>query len=162
MPENPVNIRVYSTFLLSYFDPFLNPKTTYCENLKDTVDAFDEYVERLRVVQVEHDTWERIIDRYDAPDTLFYLDPPYLPETRRSGGYVHEMTLQDHETLTEKLKTIKGKVLMSGYANELYETLQWQRSDIDTFSHTSNKIERGRAKRTECLWRNYEIQPTLF
>lgn len=31
--------------------------------------------------------------RYDRTGTLFYLDPPCVPETRVSGGYEHEMTL---------------------------------------------------------------------
>ena len=74
------------------------------------------------------------------------------------------MTYEDHERLTERLRSISGKVLLSGYANELYDSLNWQRADIDvTTSSAFNSGERSeRDKRTECLWRNYEIQPTLF
>lgn len=34
--------------------------------------------ERMRLVQVECDHAERVLARYDAPRTLFYVDPPYV------------------------------------------------------------------------------------
>lgn len=128
------------------------------------VASFDKIIDRLHHVQIECDTWERIIDRYDDSSTLFYLDPPYLPETRSDGGYAHEMTFADHKRLTERLESIQGKALLSGYANKLYDSLKWQRNDTEVSTHANhnNGIRSDNDKRTECLWRNYEIQPTLF
>ena len=67
------------------------------EQFKEIVDLLDDYVNRLRYVQIEHDSWQRIIKRYDTPDTVFYLDPPYLPSTRAiKEHYPHEMSELDH------------------------------------------------------------------
>ena len=87
---------------------------------------------RLDDVQIEHDSWEHIIDRYDTPDTFFYLvDPPYVPETRRSGKYTHEMTAEDHVQLVDRLKSVEGMALLSGYNHIIYEGLGWKRKDYD-------------------------------
>jgi len=45
------------------------------------VDAIWRFVERLRLVQVENLDWRECIDKYDHEGALFYLDPPYVPET---------------------------------------------------------------------------------
>ncbi|WP_414057487.1 DNA adenine methylase [Pantoea dispersa] len=50
---------------------------------------------RIRRTQIENLSWEDVLSRYDRTGTLFYLDPPYVPETMVSGGYEHEMTLDD-------------------------------------------------------------------
>ena len=96
----------------------------------------------------------------------FILDPPYLPETRRdSKAYNHEMSRECHEQLIESIRGIKGKILLSGYRNEVYDGLGWTRLDIETVAFSSNRKgskDNPANKRTECLWRNYEIQPTLF
>ena len=126
---------------------------------QDTVRDLDNVVERLHYVQVENDTWERIVNRYDASDTLFYLDPPYIPVTRKSlDMYKHEMAIHHHQELVECLRKVKGKVLLSGYPHPLYDSLSWACNYVDTSLPNGNASH----KRTECLWRNYEIQPTLF
>ena len=64
--------------------------------------TIDEVASRLRgntthLVQIEHMDALRMIERYDNPDVLMYLDPPYVRSTRRSGRlYNHEMTDDDH------------------------------------------------------------------
>lgn len=49
---------------------------------------------RIMRVQIEHDSWEKVLARHNHPDTLAYLDPPYIPDTRKSGGYAHERRLR--------------------------------------------------------------------
>ena len=123
---------------------------------KQIVDDMDRVVERLRSVNIENRDWAEIFRRYDAPHTVFYLDPPYLPSTRSSAKYYRcEMTEDDHIGLIDALKSIKGKVILSGYRSELYDSLQWERKEVEL------ENLHGKTK-TECLWRNYEIQPTLF
>lgn len=43
-------------------------------------------IERFRGVVVENVTASEVIKRYDSPNTLFYLDPPYVHSTRGSTG----------------------------------------------------------------------------
>lgn len=79
--------------------------------------------ERLLRVQVECQDWRTILRRYDRPETLFYLDPPYPSSTRRSGGYAHELSEADHAELVDRVLTLKGKVLLSGYRTPIYRPL---------------------------------------
>jgi DNA adenine methylase len=106
---------------------------------------------RLRKVQIDNRSWELILDRYDREQTLFYLDPPYIPSTRIKGSYEHELTAEDHERLVARLLDLKGYAILSGYSHEIYKPLElsgWKRVDIDTFAFTSKK----RTERTESLW----------
>ena len=53
--------------------------------LKHQVDNLDRIVDRLRTVQIAHDTWEVILDRYDEPGAFFYLDLPYVLSVRNGA-----------------------------------------------------------------------------
>ena len=79
---------------------------------------------RLHEVVIEHRSAIDLVKLYDRPDTLYYADPPYLPETRTSETrYSHEMTVVDHEALLKRLCAIDGIALISGYPSELYNDL---------------------------------------
>lgn len=116
-------------------------------------DALPDAVARFRMAQVDHLPALDCIARYDAPNVLFYIDPPYVAETRKSGGYRHEMTADDHAELLELLNGVQGMVMLSGYRSPLYDDLLtgWRRTDIETVNHSSNRV---REARTECIWRN--------
>ena len=130
---------------------------------RDTVEMLPEIVYRLRRVQIDNDDWEVILDRYDNPDTFFYLDPPYVPSTRKSGGYNHELDESDHERLVEKIQTLEAKVLLSGYDNPIYEGLGWERTDYETTCYSAhNKHNKGKphkSERIESVWYNYDMNP---
>lgn len=107
--------------------------------------------ERMRKVQVENLCWRDLLPRYDRENTLFYLDPPYVPETRIHGTYEKDMTADDHRDLVAQLLVIRGMCVLSGYRSDVYLPLEnsgWQRVEIETFAATSKK----RTLRTECLW----------
>lgn len=100
------------------------------EALLRKVEGLPEIHARLQRVQIECCDWRRILDLYDTPDTLFYLDPPYVPTTRRDGGYAHEMTLDDHIELVQALLHLRGHAVLSGYEHEIYRPLEdagWQK-----------------------------------
>ena len=99
-----------------------------------------------------------VIRGHDTPNTLFYLDPPYLHETRvTTKDYAHEMSEQQHAELLVALTNIKGKFLLSGYPSNLYDeqarVLGWTRHDFPTANHAAG----GKTKRvmTESVWTNY-------
>lgn len=89
---------------------------------------------RFMRVQVENLDFRELIPAYDSPETLFYLDPPYVPDTRREKStYRYEMSLGDHEDLVSLLLKLKGAAVLSGYAHEVYGPLEeagWQRHDF--------------------------------
>lgn len=70
---------------------------------------------RLIEVQVECCDWPVLLTRYDSPDTFFYLDPPYAPSTRSRSQYPHEMDEAGHVKLTDRLLSMKGMMVLSGY-----------------------------------------------
>ena len=66
---------------------------------------------RFRRVCLENRPWQEIINIYDAPDTFFFCDPPYLPRVLRSpedAYYIHTMGAEDHVDLIERLRTNSG------------------------------------------------------
>ena len=146
----------------------LSPQRNKARQMRECVDNFEEVADRLRDVQLDNRDWTEVLEKYDTPSTFFYLDPPYLPSTRSSGGYWHDMSEFEHEVLVETLLDIEGKVLLSGYPSKLYERLErrgWSRQDIETTCYSAHRGEgtdTEKLKRTECLWRNYETQLPLF
>lgn len=122
------------------------------------VEGLPEVHERLRRVVVLNDDAIKVINQQDGPRTLFYLDPPYLHETRTvTDAYEHEMTDEQHECLLATLSTIKGRFLLSGYRSKLYDVWakrrDWRRVEFPI----DNKSGSGKTKqkRIECVWMNY-------
>lgn len=109
--------------------------------------------ERLKGVQIENLPALELIKRYDTEDVFIYADPPYLHGTRKNYLYKHEMKDADHEKLLNVLVKHPGKILLSGYDNDMYnDVLQgWNKVQKNT------RAEGGRA-RTETLWMNYEVE----
>lgn len=97
--------------------------TTNVEEWNKT-DALWQAATRLKAVQIECDNALNTIKRFDGPNTLFYVDPPYLPETRStSNEYRHEMTEAQHIELADVLNAVQGMVILSGYKSELYSRM---------------------------------------
>ena len=125
----------------------------------------DVIIERFKKVIIENLDFRELIPRYDRAGTLFYCDPPYVPETRVGGGYTYEMTRADHEDLVEILQAVKGKVMLSGYQNDLYDGLGWRVVKWKT-NTSGGRLRDGIVNtRTECLYMNYDAlvtQEVLF
>ena len=120
------------------------------------IDGLEEVAARLRTVMIESRPAIELIPRYDGEDSFFYLDPPYMPETRhgnKAATYAQEMSVDDHAALLDALLQIKGKAMLSGYAAPLYdEKLKaWRREELKTKAHMANSGE----ERTEVIWFNF-------
>ena len=95
-----------------------------------SVTALPEIAQRFHRVQIENAPALEVLQRYDTPETVFYLDPPYVHSSRGdASAYAFEMTDDDHIRLANLLSTIRGRVILSGYRTELYEELygSWNR-----------------------------------
>lgn len=92
---------------------------------------------------------------------------PYPLSTRKSGGYRHELTEDEHRELTERLLQVQGKVLLSTYPSGIHAPLRragWRCRQWATVCHAVGRTRRSglrgmgairRAqRRMECLWRN--------
>lgn len=112
-------------------------------------------IERLRGVIIDRRPALQVMAKHDGPETLHYVDPPYMHGTRsavRWGSelshiYAHEMTDGEHQELLEFLRELDGMVVVSGYASDLYERAlaDWRRADMATMAA-------GARPRVETLW----------
>jgi DNA adenine methylase len=137
-----------------------HPGSNHARKWQHSIAHLSACIERLRDVQIDHRDFEDVIRAYDSPTTCFYLDPPYLPETRRKvRQYHHEMSEQDHRRMLACIQRVEGMVLLSGYRHPLYEALAgWECLMLPTrcsavVSH-DGVTPAERKKRTECLWMN--------
>ena len=115
--------------------------------------------ERLKNAQIERLDAIELIRRYDTPDVFIYLDPPYLPGIRKSHLYKQEMTEEQHVELLKEIKEHPARIMISGYENDLYNSMLsgWEKKQKKTTA------EKG-IRRTETIWMNYkqEIQLTMI
>lgn len=139
--------------------------TTPAHDWRNYPDAVTSFTERLRGVVIECRPAIQVMRAHDSPDTLHYVDPPYMPETRsqksmkgrlRYHAYKHEMTADDHRELLDACVELSGMVVLSGYPSGLYE------------SHLSHwmRVERvaladGARPRLEVLWLNPAAEAAL-
>lgn len=109
--------------------------------------------ERMTGVLIEQRPAVEVMQQHDSPETLHYVDPPYLHDLRvlRGHGYYrHEMTDPDHQELLDVLPILRGMVVLSGYSSEMYDSAlpEWQR--VTTRARIS--AGRGTGLREEVLW----------
>ncbi len=107
--------------------------------------------ERLRGVQIENRPAVELIQRFNFPNVLIYLDPPYVLSTRCRKQYRFEMEDKDHNDLLDVCLAHKGPLILSGYDNDLYnDRLKgWHREETSCYSQIGTKTR-------EVLWMNFE------
>lgn len=120
-------------------------------------DSLELAIQRLKGVVIESRPAIEVMAAHDSQQTLHYVDPPYLHETRaranqrtdNGGVYRHELTDEGHLQLLDFLQTLKGKVVLSGYPSRVYDSrlAGWHKIERSAFAD-------GALKRTEVLWLN--------
>ncbi|MFP7486460.1 DNA adenine methylase [Priestia filamentosa] len=114
---------------------------------QNAVSRLDQFEKRLRSVMIECLDFREIIQRYDSPNTFFYIDPPYVGrEAYYKGGF----TEQDHIELAELLQNIKGKALISYYPDPLILSLykNWNIESAEAVTGSGVcKAENGQKRR---------------
>lgn len=114
--------------------------------------------QRLKRVVVLNDDAIKVIKQQDGPRTLFYLDPPYVHDTRSTTGeYEHEMTDDQHRELLDALAGIEGRFLLSGYRCGIYDQAAADNGWLCVEFDLPNNSASGKTKerKTECVWMNY-------
>lgn len=82
------------------------------------VDRLEDFADRFREVVVENLDWRELLEKYDDPDAVFYLDPPYYNTRCR---YRHGRGF-DHEEFAAGLQDIEADWIVS--YGELPECVQ--------------------------------------
>lgn len=123
--------------------------------------------ERFRCVQIEHQDFASIIQTYQTPRTLFYVDPPYVG----CEDYCDEcdgtalFTEQDHHRLAALLNATPALVALSYYEHplvrELYPAAYW-RCMIWTQAKAVERMRERRQYGCEMLLMNYPQALSLW
>lgn len=127
-------------------------------NLTTLEPMLEDLHSRLSGVVIECLAYADFIARYDGPNTLFYLDPPYWG---CEGDYGKELfTREDFTRMASQLGRIKGHFLMS--INDVPAIRSafaaFQMTEVAT-TYTIGKQAGSRKGRTELLVSNFDITP---
>ena len=71
----------------------------------------------LKITHVENMDFAEVIEKYDSPNTYFYVDPPYWKTENYYSN--HDFDREDHERLSKSLINMEGKFSLSYYDFEL-------------------------------------------
>lgn len=109
-------------------------------------------LERIAQTYISNEDAIACIKRWDSPQTLFYIDPPYIDTNQ---GHYAGYTREDFIDLIDTLKNIKGSFVLSCYPNDVVPA-DWTRVDFAaTMSATNTKTVKRKdldKKRTESIW----------
>ena len=119
------------------------------------IDALEGIAQRLIRVQIENRPAIDVIELYDAPNTLFYCDPPYYHATRGdSKAYGFEMDEKQHREFAKVVNRCSAKIAVSGYDHplmtELFPASKWEKT-----RGTEKTIHSTKGTRTEIIWTNF-------
>lgn len=122
------------------------------------IEGLPQAHERLKRVVIYNRNAMDVIRQQDGANTLFYLDPPYLHDTRAvTDAYECEMDSDDHKALLDELDELQGKFILSGYHSAMYDqyasSCDWRCVEIEIDNKASGATTKR--KMTECLWMNY-------
>lgn len=147
-----------------------NGMASTASKLRSRLKLLVQWHDRISRAQIDNVDGIECIRYWDTTNTVFYVDPPYAPETRRCRSlYSNEPDLSYHERLVEALLQVRGKVLLSCYDHPVYKPLSdagWHKITKNTACHMIGKIRNSRfqgvgsvkvsAPRTETLYMNFE------
>lgn len=122
-------------------------------------ERINKVCDRFQGVSVQNRDFAEVIDHYDAPDVVFYCDPPYLnkEDTYLVDGF-------DHAELADALEGIEGYALVS-YADQpagFYE--DWGQITRGHYHDSGARLNEDLEEVTERLITNYdpsEVEPFL-
>ena len=109
----------YKSKYLTFRDKLLKP---------DWIEHF------LKITHVENMDFAEVIEKYDSPNTYFYVDPPYWKTENYYSN--HDFDRQDHERLSKSLISMEGKFSLSYYDFPLLsewfpkDTYTWKKKEF--------------------------------
>lgn len=131
-------------------------------SFRDKIPLFPLVHERIKKVQIENMDWLPILKDWDSPDTVFYIDPPYVGTdcTMYKGG--DHWTVKDLHDLLRAIFNCVGFVALSGYPQTLIDALPWDErlewevavtvSSTQANERNNRSADSERSKSTEVLW----------
>lgn len=107
-----------------------------------------------REIEFENLRWEDALEKYDAPSTFFYLDPPYPGCERYYGPGLFDPS--DFARLASALARVRGKFLLSLPATDIGAALfgKFYRAEIPAVYRISKS---AKCRSREYVIANYDI-----
>ena len=106
---------------------------------------------RLRRVQIESLPYQQVLEKYDRPETFFYLDPPYWERKL----YKFNFSQENFQELEARLRSLKGRFILSlddrPEVRDLFAAFQMQTVDL---TYTAKRDTRVRHR--ELLITNFD------
>lgn len=139
----------------SYSDSFTrNSQDARVSRWNNMPERLTQVIERLKKVRVENKDALKLVKRYiNRPNTLIYLDPPYLGN--RTSGYNNDANdIVFHTRLLELSLRANCMIFISAYEHPLYDAMlggNWHKKTIATSTKGSNGKTR---ERIEVVWMN--------
>jgi site-specific DNA-adenine methylase len=94
-----------------------------------------EWIEHfLKISHVENMDFQQVIEKYDAPSTYIYLDPPYWKTENYYSN--HDFDRGDHERLANCLNSVQSKFSLSYYDFDLLhdwypeDRFRWEKKEF--------------------------------
>lgn len=107
---------------------------------------------RLSQTTIEHLPWDKVVEKYDRPHTLFYCDPPYW----QTEGYGVDFGWEQYERLYELATSIQGQMIISINGHpEIRELFQGIASVEVDYQYTVG----GADSRSDCIEMIYGTWP---
>lgn len=78
------------------------------QSYDNKISRLEAFAERFDQVVIEHLDWRDVLEKYDAPETVFYCDPPYVGK-----DHYYPTGEIDHDALVQELGELEGRWLCS-------------------------------------------------
>jgi DNA adenine methylase len=122
--------------------------------------------DRLSNVRIDNMDGIECIKYWDTPETIFYIDPPYVHETRKDRSlYKNEPDLAYHERLVETILAAKGKVMLSCYDHPVYAPLAkagWRKLTKETVCYMAGRIRGSKLQGANAAKEHAPRKETLY
>lgn len=139
---------------------------SHAKQWRKAIGRIDDIAFRLQGVLVDNLSFDEVIERYDAPGTFFYFDPPYIATTRvkqnSRNSYRFEMKERQHRVLVDMMLDMEGQGMLSGYEHPIYKRLEtqggWSRIELPTKTQMTTRLQTTDNERIEVLWLSPKVE----
>ena len=116
------------------------------------LNKISKYKDRLKKTKIFSMDYKNIINKFDANDTFFFLDPPY----EKSSG-LYKNSIIDYNEMNEILSNIKGKFLLTINSSAEIKNIfkNFNIKEIKVKGGSRNECDIGKGIRSELIITNY-------
>lgn len=124
-------------------------KKNVARRTRNKRERLTEYSQRFDHVQIENLDFERLFERYDSQQTVFYCDPPYVEE----GDALYSGAEFEHGRFIRCLSNLEGRWLVS--YTDIPDRLREMAAVIKS-REKPQRISGNKGTRTERLVMNFD------